>query len=332
MNKRIIPVVAFLLLGLLSVASAQDASRKRVEAFYEALKEKRPDLALRAFGLKSTLNESQKAILKEYGVVDVSPVGHCEERLGELGKALASYDKLRGGYPESLKALVPYSMPKLPRCPTAPQADYRYNQKDRVFYVLSCPTGHGRTRGFPMYSSVDGLIPNPNFSLVNCFSVSNAGERDGLTVVKVVGSGPKGKFERDFLFTPMGGFVSGAFSNEVEEMLRTSISGKVARATRMDPGSLILGMAALSDQSLVKAAHCRLQVEKLYYKILGVRNRLGEKSFDEVAKYLDEVPVCPVSKKKLRVDKSPEGKYRVYCPGASHTEAGLGENQPSREF
>jgi hypothetical protein len=321
-----------LFLSLVTSCWAQSSPRERVEAYFRALKNKRADLALKAFGLRSSFSESEKAVLKANDISDFTPVGQCEVKLATIGEALASYDRVQGGYPADLKALVPNSISKLPRCPTSPQKDYWYSQTNRVFYKLSCPTGHGRTKGLPMYTSVDGLIPNPRFSQVDCFQVMKPREEGGLTRVKAIWSSARGRFERDFTFTPLDGFVFGAFSREVEEVLRARVEGRAPRGKRLDTTLFLLGLAALPEQGLVKAAHCKLRLDQFYYKVHGVRARLGEKSFDDVVKHLDEVPVCPVSKRKLQLNRDDDGNLQVYCPGHAHSEAGLERDRPCRKF
>jgi hypothetical protein len=321
-----------LLLFLAGTAAAQLTPEKQVEAYFKALKNNRLDLALKAFGANPTFSESQQAVLSEYKVADPTPVGRCEDNLQLLGKALASHNELYSGYPQKLSALVPNGLKILPTCPTAPKEPYIYERRDAYYYQLSCPTGHGRTPGLPMYSPIDGVIPNPNLRLLDFYKVMGVRNENGLTKVRVIGSTPRGPFDRDFVFTPSGGFVAGDFSKEVERIMKAMTKSSVPRSTKLDPASLLLGVAVFSDQELIRAAHCRLLQEKLYYKILGVQTRLGEKSYDQVIKHIDEVPKCPTSKRLLQIKKLDSGKTLIFCAGHAHAESGLGSDEPSREF
>lgn len=319
-------------LCLACLAMAQPKPEKQVEAYFKALINNRLDKALEAFGAQPKFSPSQQAVLKEYKVVDPTPVGRCEDNLRELGKTLAGYNDLYSNYPASLEKLVPTSLSKMPHCPTAPKKLYKYQRRDEYYYELYCPTGHGRTPGFPMYSPIDGVIPNPNLKLLTFYKVMGVREESGLTKVRVIGTTPQGDFDRDFVFTPSGGFVAGDFSNEVKRIMLAMTKTSVPRATKLDPASLLLGVAVFNDQELIRAAHCKLLQESLYYKILGVQTRLGEKSFDKVVQHIDDIPKCPTSKQPIRVKKLENGKTRIYCSGSSHTNAGLEPNQPSREF
>ena len=329
--KRIAIIIFFA--GLLSyVGSAQESPRKQVEAYFQALLEKRLDLALEAFGSKPNFSPSQKAVLREYKIVDPTKVGRCESNLKALGKALAKRNKFQTGYPASLDALGKEFSNPGSRCPESPESPYVYERRDQYYYLLSCPHGHGRTPGFPKYSPIDGLLPNPKLTLLTYYKILGEKEEDGLTKVQVIGASPRGPFERDFVFTPSGGFVSGDFSKEIKRLMKAMTKTTLPRATKLDPASLLLGVAVFDDQELIRAAHCRLLQEKFYYKILGVQTRLGEKSFLDVAKHIDDIPECPTSKKSLLLKKDKDGKNWIYCPGASHAPAGLDRNEPSRKF
>jgi len=325
-------LIVALLLSLSGIVASQPTPRKQVETYFRALYNNRLDQALEAFGAKPIFSPSQRAVLKEYKVSDPTPVGRCEDNLRALGKALARHNELYSGYPALLFDLIPNQLKQLPHCPTAPKQPYRYQRRDQFYYLLSCPTGHGRTPGFPKYSPIDGVLPNPNLKLLTFYKVMGVREEDGLSKVRVIGSTPQGAFDRDFVFTPSGGFVAGAFSNEVEEIMRAMIHSTVPRATELDPASLLLGVAVFNDQELIRAAHCRMLQETLYYKILGVQTRLGEKSYEEVVKHIDEVPKCPTSHKFLQVKKTDDGKSIIYCSGSAHADAGLDRDQPSRKL
>ncbi|HIB65031.1 MAG TPA: hypothetical protein EYO33_07965 [Phycisphaerales bacterium] len=186
-------LLSVLLLVLLGSASAQQSAENKVDTYFRSLLNKRFDLALRAFGIEKDFSASRLALLKEFRVIDPTPVGKCEDNLDTIGKALNSYNELYGGYPKSLNALVPYSMPSLPHCPSAPKKPYVYNQRDEYFCTVSCPTGHGRTPGFPMYSPIDGVIPNPNLRLLNYYNILSTRVENGLTKVKVAGATPPGE-------------------------------------------------------------------------------------------------------------------------------------------
>lgn len=322
--------LGLILIILVTPLSAQDSHKKQVDKYFRALLDKRLDLALAAFGIKKDFSPSQLAVLKEFRIIDPTPVGICENNLKGIGKALNSYNELYGGYPKTLKALVPYSIPKLPRCPSAPKRPYLFNQRDEYFCRVSCPTGHGRTPGFPMYSPIDGIIPNPNLRLLNYYNILGVRVENGLTKVRVAGATPSGSFERDFVFLPSGGFVSGDFSQEVERLVQSMTKSTVPRSTKLDPPSLLLGIAMFNDQELIRAAHCRLLIEKLYYQILGIQTRMGEKGFDQVAKQIKNVPKCPTSGELIKVKKLESGRIRIYCPGAAHAPAGLATDHPQR--
>ena len=114
--------------------------------------------------------------------------------------------------------------------------------------------------------------------------------------------------------------------------MKNMITSNVPRATKLDPASLLLGVASFHDQELIRAAHCRLLQEQLYYKIVGMRTRLGEMTAAEVMKHLDEIPACPTSNRNLRVKTTEAGKTRIFCSGTAHEGAGLGADEPFREF
>ena len=325
-------LLSVLLLVLLGSASAQQSAENKVDTYFRSLLNKRFDLALRAFGIEKDFSASRLALLKEFRVIDPTPVGKCEDNLDTIGKALNSYNELYGGYPKSLNALVPYSMPSLPHCPSAPKKPYIYNQRDEYFCTVSCPTGHGRTPGFPMYSPIDGVIPNPNLRLLNYYNILSTRVENGLTKVKVAGATPQGSFERDFVFTPSGGFVSGDFTQEAGRLIKAMTQSSVPRTTNLDSPSLLLGVALFSDEDLVQAAHCRLLIEKLYFQVLGIQTRMGEKGYDQVAKHIKNVPKCPTSGELIQVKKLESGKILIYCPGAAHSAAGLPADHPQREF
>lgn len=331
MMKRIIHTFLVTLALLLPTQAAPDP-KEQVETYFKALLANRLDMALQTFGASTKFNDSQKAVLGEFKLVDPTSVGYCEEHLAELGKALAKFSGANSGYPETLSALAPEYLAKIPRCPSAPNAAYEYDRRDVYFYLLSCPTGHGRTPGFPKYSPIDGLLPNPNLKLLTYYKVMDVREESGLTKVRVVGATPKGIFERDFVFTPSGGFVEGDFSKEVERLLQGIATRGVPLPTKLDPASLLLGVATFRDPELVRAAHCHLLQNKVAYQLLGMQTRMGERSFLDIFPTLVSIPKCPTSGKPLQARRAGNGKTVIYCPGQAHTGAGLAEDQPSKEI
>lgn len=324
------PVVAGILLALLTSCWAQQSPEKQVESYFKALKNKRLDLALKAFGERAKFSPSQQAVLKEYKIVDPTPVGRCEDNLRKIGAALAKHNEFYSGYPTKLSQVS--GLGAVPKCPTTPKLAYKYERRDDYYYLLSCPGGHHRTPGFPKFSPIDGIIPNPNLTLITFYKVMGTREEQGLTKVRVIGTTPHGDFDQDFVFTPSGGFVAGNFAQEVKRLMLAMTKTTVPRATQLDPASLLLGVTVFNDQELIRAAHCRLQQEGLYYKILGVQTRLGEMSFAEVVKHLDSIPKCPTSQKPYKTKKLENGKTLIYCEGSAHSAAELEANQPSREF
>lgn len=324
------------LLGL-SLAHAGSAkpisqAQQRVENYLSAIQDNRLDLALKAFENSAKMSESKWLILKEFQIKDPTPVGICQENLTKMGLALAKYNEDLNTYPDDLARIGSRYLETIPHCPSEPKAPYIFQKSGNHFYTLACPSGHDRTPGFPRYSPIDGLIPNPRLLALNYFKILEETESNGLTKVRAIGSTSRGSFDREYVFTPSGGFVAGDFAKEIERVLRAMTKSAIPSATKLDTASFLLGMATFSDTDLVEAARCRLQQEKLYYQLQGAQRRLGEKSYDKVLKHLDEVPKCNVSGRPYLVKNEDDGRTRIYCPGTAHAKASLEKNQPFRLF
>ena len=319
------------LLGLLHVPAATakplSPAQKKVKNYLSSVRDNRLDLALKAFGSSAEMNESKWMILREFQIKDPTPVGICQQNLKSMGLALAKYNEDYSTYPPRLKELG-----SLAHCPTAPNKPYIYQKSGNHFYTLACPTGHDRTPGFPRYSPIDGLIPNPRLLALTYFKILEETETNGLTKVRAVGATSRGFFDKQYVFTPNGGFVTGDFAKEIERVLKAMTKSAIPSATKLDTASFLLGMATFSDTNLIEAARCRLQQEKLYYQLQGAQRRMGEKSYDKVLKHLDKVPKCNVSKRPYQVRREDDGRTRIYCPGSTHSKASLEKNQPFRLF
>lgn len=326
-------LIGVLLVGLVLPSSAETGlARAKLQKYFEALQGGQLERGFRALGVPAKLGKSRWAILNEYQIKDPSVLGRCERNLKTMGEALQKYNTAYVKYPKTLKELPAAYLSTKPTCPLAKGKPYRYERRDDHFFILSCPNGHGRTPGFPLFSSIDGVLSNPKSQLMPYFHVLDERDEEGVPTIRVVGMTSRGPLDTKFAFTPEGDLDASSLVAELEEMLRQMAQAKASRVTKLDTPTFLVGMALMSNDHLIRAAHCRLAQNGMYYQIQGAQRRLGEISFAAVTKHLGKMPTCPATGKAYQLKTLPTGKTRIYCSGEAHRLAGLGADQPSREF
>lgn len=297
----------------------------------EAVRDGNLALAFRTLGVPPKLSPSRWAILAEYQIRNPEKLHQCQNNLETVGDALQKFNTAFARYPQSLGELNPTYLKQISGCPEAGKA-FLYERRDDHYFRLSCPHGHGHTPGLPLFSSIDGLVVNPKNQLLPFFHVFPSLEEAGLTRVRVIGDSSKGPVDTSLAFTPVGELEASGLHQEMEGILRQMAESQAPRAVQLDTVSMLLGMALVSNDHLVGAAHCRLVQDKLYYRIQGAQRRLGEISSAEVSKHIGKLPSCPVSGKTYQIKALAGGETNISCPGRAHGAAGLAEGEPSRTF
>ncbi len=320
-----------LLILFLPAWGEPDPAQEKVQKYLDAVRDGNLGQAFRTLGVPARLSPSRWAILAEYQIKNPGQRQQCQSHLQTVGEALKSFNTAFARYPKSLGELIPSYLKQVPGCPAAGKA-FLYERRDDHFFRLSCPHGHGHTPGLPLFSSIDGLVINPKNQLLPYFYVFKSREEDGLTRVRVIGDSSRGPMDTHFSFTPVGDLEAGELTLEMEGILRKMAEAQAPRAIKLDTASLLLGMALVSDDNLVGAAHCRLVQDGLYYRVQGARRRLGEITYAQVSKHIGKLPRCPVSGKAYQIKAMAGVETKISCPGSAHGAAGLAEGEPSRTF